>query len=78
MFWNRAREVRETLLTATRTDGTIYSLVLYEDEGLGIARDGVPLPPFYWGNAEMDECMETFMRLAGLEPKTPRIWADTN
>lgn len=76
MFWNRGRRVRETLLTATRSDSVVYSLVCYEDGGLGIARDGQPVDVFYWDSTEMDECMETFMRLAGLE--TSRVAASNN
>lgn len=78
MFWNRARHVRETLLIATRADSTVYSLVSFDDGGLGIARDGVPLTPFYWPSAEMDNCMETFMRLAGLESAHPRFSTHPN
>ena len=79
MYWNRARQVSEMLLTATReSDGTVYSLVSYTDGGIGIARDGVPLGQFYWLGDEMDECVESFLRLAGLEGKDIRFGAGAN
>ena len=66
MFWDRSERVRETLLTATRDDATVYSLVSFEDGSLGIARDGVALVPFHWSSSDIDDCMETFLRLSGL------------
>jgi hypothetical protein len=73
MFWNRARRIREVLLTATRADSTVYSLVAFEDGSLGIARDQVPLDSFQWSNSDMDDCMETFLRLSGLEALDRRL-----
>lgn len=74
MIWQRARDIREVLLTATRPDSTLYSLISYSDGGLGIARDGVPLVPFYWSTSdEIDECVGVFMRLAGLEPRAAHL-----
>jgi hypothetical protein len=79
MFWQRALDVREVLLTATRPDSTVYSLIAYQDGGLGIARDGVPLTPFYWASSEdIDECVTVFMRLAGLESRNVHASAGAN
>lgn len=79
MFWQRARHVREILLTATRPDSTLYSLISYDDGGLGIARDGMPLDPFYWTTSDdIDECVGVFMRLAGLEPHPAQVATNRN
>lgn len=72
MLRHGGRHVRETLLTATRADSTLYALIAFTDGGLGIARDGVPLGAFYWSTTDdIDECVGTFMRLAGLESCYP-------
>jgi hypothetical protein len=78
MYWNRARSIQEILLTATRSDAAVFGLVSYTDGGIGIARDGKPLTSFYWKSGELDECMETFMRLAGLELTGGLVASDAN
>ena len=78
MFWSRTERVRETLLTATRADSTVYSLISFEDGSLGIARDGQPLVPFHWTSSDLDDCMETFLRLAGLETLDRQLSSNHN
>ena len=66
MYCGRHRQVTRTLRTTTRSDATMYALGAYSDGGIGIARDGAPLPQLYWPSSEMDTCVESFIRLAQL------------
>lgn len=58
--------VRETVLTADRSAREVYSVVVFDDGAWGVARNGRPIAGNYWPARDSDECIATFMRMAGL------------
>jgi len=62
-----AWEIAQTLLTLNAPDGGSVAFVKCVGGGIGIARDGVPLPDSRWTENQLTECLNEFIRLAGLK-----------
>ena len=61
-----SQRVRETVLTANRSAAVVYSVVVFEDGGWGVARNGRPMPGHYWPAEGANDCITAFMEVAGL------------
>ena len=62
-----AWEIEQTLLTLTARNGACVALVKCTGGGIGIARDGVPLPECRWSDDQLTECLDEFVRRSGLD-----------
>ena len=71
--WNRIvaesfeRHIAEVLLIAHTDDGEL-TVVRFHDGGWGLARDRKPMQQYYWPPNHFDACVETFVRLAKINP----------
>jgi hypothetical protein len=66
----QTRKVAEILLTA-RSDSHEFAVVVFTGGGYGIARDGEFLPAYCWTDAQLDLCIEEFMRLVDIDFEKP-------
>ena len=57
------RKVKNVILTA-RTERGVIALVVFHDDRYGITRDEQQLPEHHWTTDQLDECIETFMRMS--------------
>ena len=57
-------EIAETLLMLTAPDGGSVAFVKCSGGGIGVARDGVPVPACRWTDDQIADCVREFLRLA--------------
>ena len=57
------RQIERIVLTGGGPEGRTYAIVEFREGGFGISRDGAPLAPHYWPEADIDRCAEHFIRL---------------
>ena len=58
-----------TLIARLPDDSAELAMVRFSDGGWGITRDGTPLADCCWSSEHIDACVETFLRMAKIEPR---------
>jgi hypothetical protein len=64
---NDRDEILETILRASAPGGDEFALLTFRDGSYGIGRNGTPIPEMRWPDGQLKQCVETLVRLAGLD-----------
>lgn len=60
-----------TLLTLDDRDGNSFAIVATDAGGVGLTRNGQPLPPCCWPADRMDDCVHELLRRTGRAAPPP-------
>jgi hypothetical protein len=66
------REIKEIIVTAAGRQGQTFAVVLLQDGGYGIARNGEHHADHYWPPTQLDDCIAAFLRISGLTANVDR------
>jgi hypothetical protein len=72
VFMFSHRQIKETIVTAVGLQGQTFAVVLLQDGGYGIARNGEPHADHYWPPTQLDDCIAAFLRISGLNANVER------